>query len=926
MAYKALYRTYRPQLFHEVVGQDAIVRMIQNAIANNKISHAYLMCGPRGTGKTTIARIFAKALNCDHRENLEPCDKCVSCHEISDSMSPDVIEIDAASNNGVDEIRNIRDKVGFLPSGAKYKIYIIDEVHMLSTGAFNALLKTLEEPPKHVVFILATTEPQKLPATIISRCQRFDFKYVSISEISRKIREVCSKEEIEISEEAVNAISESAEGGLRDALSILDQAISYAETQVTIEEVNVVTGNLSSDKLIELTTQFEEKDVNTALEIIDNLINMGKEVMKLVNGLLQFYRDMLLYKNVNSVMYTKYIFEKQSFQELAANLSPEKIFFFASSSKTLDFYIDVLSDALAKMKYSQNPRIYLEIGIVKMINVSREDLNFLNRIERLEQKVEHMPTGGSSEGELPDQEKVEMIAMKLEHVVNEFNKLELHKLKEKLDDFESRLASNQGVTTTSIDPSIVKDIDQIKETMLILKTSYSGLTSRLTNIEEATEQIDAVKVSLANVEKQSNKVDLTNILNDIKYLKEDVEGLQEVVKNLYQKAKTASSTVPEENHVIDASLQEKLNAIEKKLYEVISGELAGRQMAPLKKTKVSTNQIALFANDLTPIEEFKKTPVKEAVNFENLAREEKLVEEPIRVDQSTLVDSHTLNDKSEETIKVVPVEKPVVEEKPQAVEPKITIEQDIIRQEKPNSELVITKREKSSLFEQEKELFEKEMVHIRPTAPQEVKPVEEKHGEFANPSLKREEAVPEESPAKETQIEEEKANCYLSYDIKVLERIMHDARGEEARNDLKRIQKLWEVIDRSVSPSDIGIAETLHLGKIAAVGSKEMIVVYEDCPSCNRVMRPSFKRKSMKILYDLLGGIYQYIALPQSLWDKKRKEYVDQYTIGIKFPALSPFDQAMIEQLKIQDDYQDPKDDIVKNAVDFFGNDLVEFE
>lgn len=893
MAYKALYRTYRPQLFREVVGQDAIVRMIQNAIANNKISHAYLLCGPRGTGKTTIARIFAKALNCDQRNDTEPCDTCVSCHEISDSNSPDVIEIDAASNNGVDEIRNIRDKVGFLPSGAKYKIYIIDEVHMLSTGAFNALLKTLEEPPKHVIFILATTEPQKLPATIISRCQRFDFKYVSISEIAKKVREVCSKEEIDISEEAIIAISEAAEGGLRDALSMLDQAISYADAKVTIEEVNEVTGNVNSDKMIELANQFEEKDINAALEIIDELISMGREVLKLVNGLLQFYRDALLYKNVKSVMYTKYIFEKQSFQELADRLSTEKIF----------FYIDVLSDTLTKMKYAQNPRIYLEIAVVKMINVSNEDLNFLKRIEYLEQKIDHLPAQTSAEGELLDHDKVEMIALKLEHVVGEFNKLELHKLKEKIDEFDVRFASLQTAPAASNNSNLTKDIDQMKESMLILKTTFAGIATRIANLETSIEDVENAKTMLTSFEKQNNKVDLTNLLNDIKYIKEDIESLQDAVKELYRKTPT-QIPAPQEETADLAPIAEKLGILEKKLYELISGELAVKQPTSIKKAKVSTNQIALFANDLTPIEEFKKPLVKEETDFQEFAREEKL--EPTPEPQPTIVENQpTITPESNFTIepKADVIQEPVVQTK-------VTIIQDIIRQEKPHSELVIAHREKDTLFEQEKQLLEKEMSHIRPTVP-----VEEK------PEVKPKEPVktPEESTP-------EAKDLYSSYDIKIVERIMHEARNEEARNDFRRIQKLWEVLERSVSPENLGIAETLKSGKIVAIGNKEMIITYDDYPSCNHVMRPSFKRKSMKVIYDLLGSIYHYIALPQELWLEKRKQYADQYMIGIKFPALAPFDASEIEQLKVSDDYQDPKDDILKKTVSFFGNDLVDIE
>ncbi|MBO7536389.1 MAG: DNA polymerase III subunit gamma/tau, partial [Bacilli bacterium] len=384
MAYQALYRTYRPQLFRDVVGQEVVVKTLQNAIANNKISHAYLFAGPRGTGKTTVARIFAKTLNCENPVLQEPCDKCRSCYEIADGISPDVIEIDAASNNGVDEIRDIREKAKFLPSGTKYKIYIIDEVHMLSTGAFNALLKTLEEPPAHVVFILATTEVQKIPSTIASRCQRFEFKALTVSEISKKLRLVCNEENVEITEEALTSIAESAEGALRDALSVLDQAISYSDEKVTIEDVNLVTGSLSYDKVIELASSFEERNVTSALEIVHALIESGKEVDKIVSGLLQFYRDMLLYKNVSSAVYAKYIFEKPKFKELAEHIDDNRIF----------YYVEVLSDVQNKIKYSTAPHIYLEIALIKMINMSETSLNYLDRINDLENRLTEIEENG----------------------------------------------------------------------------------------------------------------------------------------------------------------------------------------------------------------------------------------------------------------------------------------------------------------------------------------------------------------------------------------------------------------------------------------------------------------------------------------------------------------------------------------------------
>src|SRR5574344_812381 len=227
MAYVALYRAYRPQKFKDVVGQEHIIKTLQNAISMNKVAHAYLFCGPRGTGKTTLAKIMAKALNCEHGPSVEPCDECEICCGITKGSISDVIEIDAASNNGADDIRALRDGVKYLPAVGRYKVYIIDEVHMLSNAAFNALLKTLEEPPKHVIFILATTEPYKLPNTILSRCQRFDFQSISIADIIKRLKIVAAEENISITEDALYQIAASAEGGMRDALSLFDQSISY---------------------------------------------------------------------------------------------------------------------------------------------------------------------------------------------------------------------------------------------------------------------------------------------------------------------------------------------------------------------------------------------------------------------------------------------------------------------------------------------------------------------------------------------------------------------------------------------------------------------------------------------------------------------------------------------------------------------------
>ena len=243
--YQALYRKYRPSTFEDVIGQDVIVKTLKNEISNNHISHAYLFTGPRGTGKTSIAKILAKTVNCEHLNGFQPCEVCVSCTQINNRQTTDIFEIDAASNNGVDEIRELKSKVNLVPSTSKYKVYIIDEVHMLTTGAFNALLKTLEEPPSHIIFILATTDPHKIPSTILSRCQRFDFKKISDKKIVERLKYIVKKEKINIEEDALYEIARLSDGGMRDSISMLDQVLAFSESTITVKEVHEVNGTLS---------------------------------------------------------------------------------------------------------------------------------------------------------------------------------------------------------------------------------------------------------------------------------------------------------------------------------------------------------------------------------------------------------------------------------------------------------------------------------------------------------------------------------------------------------------------------------------------------------------------------------------------------------------------------------------------------------
>lgn len=366
MDYQALYRMFRPQSFEDVVGQKHVTKTLKNAIAKGKQSHAYIFSGPRGTGKTSIAKIFAKAINCEVRDDGEPCNECASCKGITQGYNSDVIEIDAASNNGVDEIRNIRDKVKYAPSESKYKVYIIDEVHMLTTGAFNALLKTLEEPPAHAIFILATTEPHKIPPTIISRAQRFDFKAINADRIVDRLRYVARQQQIEFDEAALTFIAKVSEGGMRDALSIMDQAIAFGDERLTLKDALDVTGSLDESDLNALFQDVVQGHVHEAFERYHQFVSEGKEVNRLINDMIYFVRGTIMAKTTQ--LETEY-----------DALMPFNL-------EVLYKMIDVINDTLVSIRFSVNQNVHLEVLLVKLSEMVKE----VNRTGEV--VVNHAPT------------------------------------------------------------------------------------------------------------------------------------------------------------------------------------------------------------------------------------------------------------------------------------------------------------------------------------------------------------------------------------------------------------------------------------------------------------------------------------------------------------------------------------------------------
>ncbi|WP_407854906.1 DNA polymerase III subunit gamma/tau [Enterococcus hailinensis] len=457
MAYQALYRVWRSQCFDDLVGQEAITKTLKNAIQQQKTSHAYLFTGPRGTGKTSAAKIFAKAINCPNSVDGEPCNECEMCRSITEGRQEDVIEIDAASNNGVEEIRFIRDRANYAPTTAKYKVYIIDEVHMLSTGAFNALLKTLEEPKEHVIFVLATTEPHKIPATIISRTQRFDFKRINVQAIIGRMKYILEESNQPYEEQALSVIARAAEGGMRDALSILDQAISFSNETITLEDALAVTGSLTTEMMDSFIGACLQQDVSGALEVLENILAEGKEARRLTEDLLLYCRDLLMYQQAPKLLENRAAYLTDNFKQLAQ----------ATASERLYLMIKILSETQNEIRFTNHANVYLEVATVKLATPQTATISPVK------------PQSGENSAAQPA-DSAELLALKkqVQQLQNEMKQLKVQPAGEKE---ERKVAPKKNTITYRVPTERVYQVlgEATKEHLLNVKNVWEDLLMAL---------------------------------------------------------------------------------------------------------------------------------------------------------------------------------------------------------------------------------------------------------------------------------------------------------------------------------------------------------------------------------------------------------------------------------------------------------------
>ena len=480
MAYQALYRKYRPTTFNEVVGQETIIQTLKNAKAQDRVAHAYLFCGPRGTGKTTIAKIFARMLNCTSTEDNQPCGECENCKMALNGSHPDIIEIDAASNNGVEEVRNLIDRVKYAPMQGQYKIYIIDEVHMMTKSAFNALLKTIEEPPKHIVFIFATTEPNKVLPTIISRCQRFDFSKVSAKDIAQRLTTVCEQEKIQIDAEAIGLIASLADGGMRDALSILDQCVAYCSSEIHIADVRKIYGVLTLDDIGQLFANLYHKDIEKLMTELQHISDQGMDLVRFTSDFISILKNSVIYDYSPTTTLMD-----DSTKELI-----QKYFVEAPMNFRLAV-LDSLMDTYNKFQYASNVLDYIETGLLKTISQSYEEKS------PVKQEISEMKTSEKSEQSY-DSPSEKQVKSDENHTIS-------YKQREKAPDLPS------DVSRETSKQSEIKDSKIILEDMFLLQLLVGANKQERANDNKKYEQINQFTLDLTYM-RPANLLNHTQII------------------------------------------------------------------------------------------------------------------------------------------------------------------------------------------------------------------------------------------------------------------------------------------------------------------------------------------------------------------------------------------------------------------------------
>ncbi len=536
MAYQTLYRKYRPKTFELVYGQDVIVKTLKNVIKNDKLSHAYLFTGPRGTGKTSSAKLFAKAINCLNNKDGDACNECENCKSFNNNSNPDIIEIDAASNNGVDEIREIKNKVSLVPSMSKYKVYIIDEVHMLSIGAFNALLKTLEEPPEYIIFILATTEPQKIPATIISRCQRFDFKSISHDKMKQCLENIISKENISIDDGAIEEIINNSKGGMRDAIGLLDQASAFCNNNITANDIEELSGNISIKQIRIFLSNIMQKEYNVIFDSISNYSSNGKDFALICEKIINYIREGILYK------------KKINTDKI---LDEDKNIFDKLSDTDLYDLIDYLSDTLVKVKNSYQKELTFEVQMIQMIDkIFNKESNVSRETSTNEIKVENT--------NVPRETSINEMKVENTNVPRETLKIE-NKTDSVIEELKNVRINNILKNATKQNITFIKDLwSNINE--YLINEKYKMVAGMLVNATPVAASKKGIIItlplesSISRIEKEydNSKELLNEIYNEnykVVYISE--QYWKKVRPKFVEKAKNGELQIIDESEVLD---------------------------------------------------------------------------------------------------------------------------------------------------------------------------------------------------------------------------------------------------------------------------------------------------------------------------------------------------------------------------------------